>query len=280
MMNESSMNARPILTAESITVRIGAATLLDDVSLALVPGEIVALVGPNGAGKSTLLRVLSGELAPGAGIVRLNGVLLASYAPRELALRRAVLAQSVSVVFPFTVAEIVRMGAGDGHSLRTDAMVDAALAEVDLGGFRERAITTLSGGEQQRAHLARVLVQLACGEAEHGPGVLLLDEPTASLDLRHQLDVVGAARACAARGVAVVAILHDLNLAALLADRILVLDRGRIDSAGAPADTITDAMLARVFAVADAVGRVPAGLPFVLPHAATTVPRPGTGPRN
>src|SRR6185369_15435782 len=94
MMNESSMNARPILTAESITVRIGAATLLDDVSLALVPGEIVALVGPNGAGKSTLLRVLSGELAPGAGIVRLNGVLLASYAPRELALRRAVLAQS------------------------------------------------------------------------------------------------------------------------------------------------------------------------------------------
>jgi iron complex transport system ATP-binding protein len=277
MMSESSMNARPILTAESITVRIGAAKLLDDVSLALVPGEIVALVGPNGAGKSTLLRVLSGELAPGAGIVRLNGVLLASYAPRELALRRAVLAQSVSVVFSFTVAEIVRMGAGDGHSPRIDAMVDAALAEVDLGGFRERAITTLSGGEQQRAHLARVLVQLACGEAEHGPGVLLLDEPTASLDLRHQLGVVAVARACAERGVAVVAILHDLNLAALLADRMLVLDRGRIDSAGVPADIITDAMLARVFAVADAIGRVPAGLPFVLPHAAATVPQPGTG---
>ena len=116
-----------------------------------------------------------------------------------------------------------------------------------------------------------MLVQLACGEAEHGPGVLLLDEPTASLDLRHQLDVIAAAKACAARGVSVVAILHDLNLAALLAERI-VGDRGRIDGDGAPTETITDAMLARVFGVAGVVGLVPAdNTPFVLPHAARTV---------
>lgn len=259
----------PVLAATSITVRIGAKTLLDDVSLSLGSGEIVALVGPNGAGKSTLLRVLSGDLAPRAGTVHLNGRTLASYGPRTLAGRRAVLSQSLNVAFPFTVAEIVRMGAGDGCSRRIDDLVEAALVEVDLGNFHERVITTLSGGEQQRAHFARVLVQLACGEAAHGPGLLLLDEPTASLDLRHQLDVIAAASARAARGVTVVAILHDLNFATLLARRIVVLDRGRIDSDGAPDRVITDAMLERVLGVADAVGRAPAqGTPFVLPHVA------------
>ena len=108
-------------------------------------GEIVALVGPNGAGKSTLLRVLSGDLAPHAGTVRLNGRTLASYGPRALAGRRAVLSQSLNVAFPFTVAEIVRMGAGDGRGRRIDDLVEAALAEVDLGNFDERVITTLSG---------------------------------------------------------------------------------------------------------------------------------------
>jgi iron complex transport system ATP-binding protein len=261
-----------ILAAKSITVRIGAKILLDDVSLSLQQGEIVALVGPNGAGKSTLLRVLSGDLVPGAGVVHLKGRELKAYGPRALAGHRAVLSQSISVVFPFTVAELVRMGAGDGRGRRIDDIVGAALDQVDLSGFHDRVVTTLSGGEQQRTHLARVLVQLACGEAEHGPGVLLLDEPTASLDLRHQLDVIAAVNACATRGVSVVAILHDLNLAALLAERIVVLDRGRIDGDGAPTETITDAMLARVFGVAGAVGLVPAdSTPFVLPHAARTV---------
>ncbi len=243
--------------------------LLDDVTLSLAPGEIAALVGPNGAGKSTLLRVLSGDLAPRAGSVQLEGRALPSYGPRALASRRAVLSQSISITFPFTVADIVGMGGGDRHGRQIDDLVDAALAEVDLSGFRDRVITTLSGGEQQRAHLARVLVQLACGEGARGPGVLLLDEPTASLDLRHQLDVVAAIKARATGGATVVAVLHDLNLAVLLARRIAVLDRGRIDADGAPAKTITDATLARVFGVTQAVGSSPAdGAPFVLPHRA------------
>ena len=137
----------PLLAAASISVRIGAKTLLDDVSLSLGSGEIVALVGPNGAGKSTLLRVLSGDLAPHAGTVRLHGRTLAAYGPRALAGRRAVLSQGLNVAFPFTVAEIVRMGAGDGRGRRIDLLVEAALAEVDLGNFHERVITTLSGGE-------------------------------------------------------------------------------------------------------------------------------------
>src|SRR6185503_9922541 len=167
---------------------------------------------PNGAGKSTLLRTLSGELKPGAGSVRLKDNSLAHYAPRDLALHRAVLSQSTHVAFPFTVGEVVRMGAGDRQGRVIDDLAERALADVDLAAFHDRIITTLSGGEQQRAHFARVLVQLACGEAAHGPGLLLLDEPTASLDLRHQLDVMAAASARAARGVTVVAILHDLNL--------------------------------------------------------------------
>jgi iron complex transport system ATP-binding protein len=267
------------LEATTITVRIGAKTLLDDVSLSLEPGEIVALVGPNGAGKSTLLRVLSGDLGGHAGMVRLKGRELRSYGARALAGHRAVLSQSISVAFPFTVAEIVRMGAGDRRGRRIAELVDATLAEVDLDGFHDRVITTLSGGEQQRAHFARILVQLACGDAAYGPGVLLLDEPTASLDLRHQLDVIAATKRSAARGATVVAILHDLNLATLLARRIVVLDRGRIAGDGRPEETITDTMLNHVFGVTDAVGLLPAGgTPFVLPHAAANslkLVRPG-----
>jgi iron complex transport system ATP-binding protein len=262
------------LQASAISVRIGGKALLDAVTLSIARGETVALVGPNGAGKSTLLRVLSGEIKPSTGAVALKGRPLPSFGPRVLAQHRAVLSQNVTVAFPFTVADVVRMGAGDRRGARTDNLVDAALAEVDLADFANRIITTLSGGEQQRAHFARVLVQLACGEAAHGPGVLLLDEPTASLDLRHQLDVIEAAKGCAARGITVVAILHDLNLAATFAKRIVVLDGGRIAGDGAPDGTITEAMLHRVFGVAEAVGRVPAAeTPFILPHAARKVGR-------
>ena len=178
------------------------------------------------------------------------------------------LSQDVTVVFPFTVTEIVQMGAGNRRGTRVDALVADALDEVDLSELAERTITTLSGGEQQRAHFARVLVQLAYGEAQHGPGVLLLDEPTASLDLRHQLDLIEATRRCAERGTTVIAILHDLNLAALFADRVVVLHQGTVAGDGPPHATITDAMLASVFNVDAAVGRAPpAGVPFVLPHA-------------
>jgi iron complex transport system ATP-binding protein len=248
-------------------VRAGAARLLDHVSLAVHGGQTVAIVGPNGAGKSTLLRALSGELVPHEGAVRLKGRPVAAYAPNALARHRAVLSQSITVAFPFTVDEVVRMGANDRRGPKIDALVEAALAEVDLATARQRIITTLSGGEQHRAHLARVFVQLACGEAEHGPGLLLLDEPTASLDLRHQIDLVSSGRRRAARGTAVIAVLHDLNLAATFADRIIVLHRGTVAADGSVAATLTDDLLRGVFEVDLAVGRAPAaGTPFVLPQ--------------
>jgi len=261
----------PAIEAVSVSVRIGSKILLNDVSFALEPGSTVALVGPNGAGKSTLLRALAGELKPSSGNVRLKGQPVSAYPARVLSLHRAVLSQSITVTFPFTVAEIVQMGAGERTGPSVTALADNALAEVELSDFGDRIITTLSGGEQQRAHLARVLVQLACGEAAHGPGILLLDEPTASLDLKHQLDVLETARRCAARGITVVAILHDLNLAALFGQRVIVLDRGRIAGDGSPRETITDEMLTSIFGVTGAVGHAAAsGLPHVLPHQART----------
>jgi iron complex transport system ATP-binding protein len=259
----------PAIEARAVSVQIGAKRLLDRVSLAVAPGEVIALVGPNGAGKSTLLRTLSGEFAPTEGTVVLKGREPRAWGPRALARQRAVLSQSIAVTFPFTVAEIVRMGAGDLRGAKVEELVDAALAEVDLAGFRSRIIGTLSGGEQQRAHFARVLVQLAVGEQVSGPGILLLDEPTASLDLRHQLDLVAAARRCADRGVTVVAIVHDLNLATLLARRIIVLEQGRVATDGSPRDSINEDVLQRVFGVVSAVDRVPQpDLPFVLPQGA------------
>ena len=190
-----------VIEADGLTIRAGMALLVDNVSLTVERGETIALVGPNGAGKSTLLRALSGEIAPASGQIVLKYQAIASYNPRELALERAVLAQSVEVAFPFTVAEVVRMGAGERRGPFVDVAIEQALRQVDIANLRDRIITTLSGGEQQRAHFARILVQLACGEAERGPGILLLDEPTSSLDLRHQLDLLKTVKECARAGL-------------------------------------------------------------------------------
>ena len=264
------MNA--VLNAREISVRAGSKLLLDRVSLSVSGGERIAIVGPNGAGKTTLLRALAGELKPQSGTLHLKGQRIDSYAARELALHRAVLSQHVTVAFPFTVAEIVAMGGGNSGGRWLDRMVEEMLAEVDLSDFAARAITTLSGGEQQRAHLARVLVQLACGENVGGPGVLLLDEPTSSLDLRHQLELFSVAGRSAERGVAVVAVLHDLNLAAVFADRIIVLNNGHVVSDGTPGETITEQMLSDVFRVSGGIcATPPGGLPYVLPHQMTRV---------
>ncbi|MES2751202.1 MAG: heme ABC transporter ATP-binding protein [Pseudomonadota bacterium] len=252
-----------LMEADAVCVQIRQATLLDKVSVQLRSGETVAIVGPNGAGKSTLLRLLSGDLRCSAGAVRLKGRDLASFSSRELAKHRVMLSQHVSVSFPFTVEEIVSMGAGERARVTAQPLVNAAIAELELEPFRHRALPTLSGGEQQRAHFARVLVQLACGEADHGPGALLLDEPTSSLDLRYQINLVEIARRRARAGTAVVAVLHDINLAVRFADRIIVLHKGTVAADGSPAGTITSKMIADVFDVETVIGSED-GQPYVL----------------
>jgi len=264
----------PVLEAESISVLLGSKTLLDHINLSFTPGEAVALVGPNGAGKSTLLRVLAGELKPRFGCVRLDGQELVSYSPQRLAEHRAVLSQQVNIVFPFTVADVVRMGAGQQRAEKTEAVVEATLTELDLLDLAGHAITTLSGGERQRAHFARVLVQLACGQSLGGLGILLLDEPTNSLDLRHQLGMLEILRRRATQGALVIAVFHDLNLASVFATRIVVLDHGRIDCDGRPDETITDRMLKRVFGIEMAASKATASTaPFVLPQTMTAAKR-------
>jgi iron complex transport system ATP-binding protein len=264
----------PLLEAASISVRAGTSRLLDDVSLSLARSQTVALVGPNGAGKSTLLRVLAGELRPQSGHVRLQGRELTSYAPHLLAAHRAVLSQRNHIAFPFTVTDVVRMGIDRPGGSKVETLVEATLAEFDMIDLADRTITSLSGGEQQRAHFARVLVQLAWGQEHNGSGILLLDEPTAGLDLRHQLGMLKAMRHRAERGALVVAILHDLNLAVLFAERIVVLDHGRICFDGRPDEAITDGMLERVFGIETTVRRAPASaMPFVLPQTMTVATR-------
>ena len=260
-----------VIEARALSKRAGRATLLDGVSLAVEAGEMVAIIGPNGAGKLTLLRLLSGDLRPSAGEVRLEQRDIRRFTPRELAARRAMLSQHINVTFPFTVEEIVLMGAGERSLHEAGPLVDSALNEVGLARFRERQLPTLSGGEQQRAHFARVLVQLACGEAEHGPGLLLLDEPTSSLDLRHQIDLVEAARRRAATGTAVIAILHDLNLAIRFADRLIVLNGGRVAADGPRAEVVTRQTIRDIFEIDAVVHQTDDGVPFVLPQSMRAV---------
>ena len=255
-----------ILEAQAVSMVVGGATLVDGIDLRIAAGEMVAIVGPNGAGKSTLLRMLSGDLRPTRGQIRLKQRDIHLYAPRALAHHRAMLSQHVNVTFPFTVEEIVHMGAGDAGRAAAQRLVDAALEEVGLTPFSHRQLPTLSGGEQQRAHFARVLVQLACGEQEHGPGLLLLDEPTSSLDMRHQIDLVETARRRAQNGTAVIAVLHDLNLAMRFADRIVLLHRGKLAVDGGRTDAITAETIRRIFEVDVTIDHTDQGVPFLLPQ--------------
>ncbi len=258
-----------MIRAEHITVRAGRRALVDGVSLAIRPGRVTAIIGPNGAGKSTLVKALTGEIRPSGGRVTLDGADLARLRPGDLAARRAVLPQATSLAFPFTVHEVVRLGAVDrGRGASVEARVAAALARADLAGFGARLYQELSGGEQQRVQLARVLCQVPDPCRDGVPAYLFLDEPTASLDLRHQLMTLAAARSFAEGGGGVVAVLHDINLAALHADTIIVIDRGRIAAEGTPPEVLTDTLLSTVFGVALGVGRTAAGVPFILPGAA------------
>jgi iron complex transport system ATP-binding protein len=257
-----------MLALDAVSLALGGRTILDRVSLDLSPGQVTILVGPNGAGKSTILKLLSGELRPDDGTVRLDGRPLATERPEVLAARRAVLPQASALAFPFTVLEVVRLGLDARAGLSPEARrlePLAALERVDLADFAGRRFQDLSGGEQQRVHLARVLAQTGDPVQDGVPRALLLDEPTSSLDLRHQIGVLSIARGFADAGGLAFAILHDLNLAAAFADRILVLDRGALALDGAPEAILYDSRLAAIFGIALDVQCTSGGRLFVVP---------------
>lgn len=232
-----------VLEALGVEVVRAGRAIVAGVDLAIRAGEVVALVGPNGAGKSTLLGALAGDIDLDGGSVELLGASLGEWSGIELALRRAVLPQQVTVSFPFSVREVVEMGRAPWVALDGDldglAVVDDMIEAVEVGHLAERRIPTLSGGEQARAALARVLAQ--------DTSVLLLDEPTAALDLRHQQLVLRLARSRAEAGAAVVVVLHDLGLAAGHADRIVVLRGGSVVGDGAPSQVLDAELLGEVY---------------------------------
>lgn len=226
-----------------------------------------AILGPNGAGKSTLLRLIAGTFRPHAGEITFNGRALAAIPARRLALERAVLSQNISMDADFSVAEVVCLGRTP-HTLgaretRQDRHVcEWALGVVGMGGFVERRFGTLSGGEKQRVHLARVLAQLEggtpaaaaqSGQAAPTPATsrwLLLDEPTSALDLRHQHDVLALTRRLSREaGFGVIAVLHDLNLALRYADSVLLLSDGRVAAAGPTRTALTCDLVNTVYGV-------------------------------
>ncbi|MFH8343526.1 heme ABC transporter ATP-binding protein [Streptomyces sp. NPDC018045] len=248
--------------ARGLGVKLGARTVLDGVDLDVTAGRVVALVGPNGAGKSTLLAALAADLPATTGEVRIDGRPATGWTAPELALRRAVLPQSAALSFPFTVEEVVRMGrapwAGTPREDEDESAVAEAMAATEVTGFAGRPFAALSGGERARAALARVLAQRA--------PLLLLDEPTAALDLRHQELVLRLCRERAAAGAAVAVVLHDLGLAAAYADRAALLHGGRVAAQGPPAEVFGAELLSRVYRQpVEVIGHPRTGVPLVMP---------------
>ncbi|KRB25514.1 iron ABC transporter [Mesorhizobium sp. Root695] len=261
-----------MIEARDVSVDIAGKPIVADVDFHARPGEIAAIVGPNGSGKTTFLKALSGELAY-TGRVALNGRDLSAMNPAEIAVHRAVLPQATTLSFPFTVREVVKLGLVGGRSgvLPGDdtRLPERALARVDLDGFAGRFYQELSGGEQQRVQLARVLCQVWAPVHDGKPRYLFLDEPVSSLDIKHQLIIMNIARDFARRGGGVVAILHDLNLTAMYADRIFVMHRGKLAATGSPQDVLSDDLIEKVFDCRLRVGVLPArNMPFVLPQSA------------
>jgi len=248
-----------VLRADGITVEARTRAILRDVSLALAEGERIALVGPNGAGKSTLLRVLAGTLHPTAGRVELGGTPIEQLDRAQIARRLAVVPQQTALPFAMRVEEVVALGRLPHEALLRGtrpadrAAVAAAIDRVGLGHLLGRDARELSLGERQ-------LVLLALAVAQAAP-VLLLDEPTVHLDLRHQVEAMELLRDLNERdGTALVAVLHDLGLAAHFFPRLVVIEHGRIVADGSPADVLTDERIRDVFGVEPALVRLAASV--------------------
>ncbi|MCU0828901.1 MAG: heme ABC transporter ATP-binding protein [Tabrizicola sp.] len=257
-----------MLKANGITLDLAGMSVLSDVALSAYGGEVLAICGPNGAGKSSLLRVLAGE-GIGRGTVLLNGEDVGQSGPEVLARRRAVLAQDTQVAFAFTVAEIVAMGQEAGDHSATHGVVESALAAVGLTHLANRPVLSLSGGERQRAQLARALAQVWAPTGPDGPRWLFLDEPVASLDLGHQLEIMQLARGFADAGGGVVAVMHDLNLSAMFADRMVLLVGGKLIAEGPPEAVMQAEILERAYGCRVTLNCAPKRGPWLLPQSCT-----------
>ncbi|KAB7648544.1 ABC transporter ATP-binding protein [Polymorphobacter fuscus] len=249
------------LSVENLSVALGGNPALIDVGATFRRGAVTAVLGPNGAGKSTLLACLAGLRNPDRGVVRIDGVARSAVPRRDLARRIGFLPQTADVNWDVDVATLVALGRFPhrgrwGESDVDRAAVAAAMAATDVAGLATRVVTSLSGGERGRVLLARVLAGT--------PEWLLADEPLASLDPAHQLDVLDRLRAIAAAGAGVIVVLHDLNQAARVADAVMLMRGGRVVAHGATEAVLTPALIAETYGVAAHVGHTPDGRRFIV----------------
>lgn len=258
-----------ILSARTASYSLRHRSLVDAVSLNVEAERMTVLIGPNGAGKSTLVRLMSGELRPTSGAILFEGQDLSRFSPERLALRRTVMTQAIQVSSAFLTHEIVRLGVdgiGRGSARERARIIEQCLALADVLPLATQSYATLSGGEQRRVQFARALAQIEAARTVHDRQALLLDEPVANLDLPHQLALLDAARTIARRGVAVLAVLHDFNLASHYADVLALMNKGAIVACGDPVNVQRSALLSDVFAVDLAVGNTLASeKPLVIP---------------
>lgn len=260
------MGSEPVLQMDSLGFRTAGRTLLDNINLQVAEGECVAVVGPNGAGKSTLFRTLSGEWSPSDGQVVFDGKSLAKWSLADLARLRGVMPQSSSLSFPFEAREVITMGRmpHDTGREQDQLIVNEVMTVCDVQHLARRQYTALSGGERQRVQLARVLAQIWQPVAL-GRRLLLLDEPTSALDLSHQLDLMQLVRDVCGKAVTVLVIVHDLNLAARFADRVMMLHNGTSVAVGEPAEVMRPDLIECVFSVKTQVIEHPLyGCPLVV----------------
>ncbi|MEO6274313.1 MAG: heme ABC transporter ATP-binding protein [Rhodoferax sp.] len=245
------------LETQAAGCSVGSATLLQSVSARFAAGQFTAILGPNGAGKSTLLSLLCGQRKPSQGRVQLDGQALEAYPPLRMARRRALLPQDLSVAFDYTVQDVVELGRYPHRQQPSQPpgpseaeIVQRAMQATGVQALAQRVLNTLSGGERARAQLARVLAQIWEPVPDGQSRWLLLDEPTAALDLHHQHAVLRLARRWAVdHGVGVVAVLHDLNLALRYADQVLLLQDGKVQADGPPAQVLSADTVRRIWQV-------------------------------
>lgn len=262
-----------MFTATDINLSIGKTPILHDVNFHAKAGQLTAIVGPNGSGKTTLLKAMTGDL-PYRGLVTLEGVDVKTIAGPSLAARRAVLPQAANLAFPFTVLEVVRLGLTAGLGAQDTSLPQKALAHVGLAGYEGRHYHGLSGGEQQRCQLARVLVQVWEPTRDGQASWLFLDEPVSALDIGHQLEVMTIARQFADGGGGVIAVMHDLNLTSMFADSILLMRGGRNVVQGNAQTVLSDEHLSRAYGCRVRVNATPLHIqdaPYILPHMADLI---------
>ena len=239
------------IKSESMSLEIDGGEIINDINIEVFPGKVLALIGPNGAGKSTILKILSGDIKPTSGVVKYNDINISNIPFVDRAHIRGVMSQSQTIVFDFSVLEIIEMGwLHSDHNYYTSFYPDVLkqiIEDCELQHLVDRKFNTLSGGEQKRVHFARVLLQLWIPEGDIHPRFMLLDEPLANLDIYHELKMLEIIKRHLSKNIGVLLILHDLNTASKFADNIVLMKNGTIVKNGSTIEVLTESILSETY---------------------------------